>query len=293
LTKRENEIRRLVVDGRTNDAIASELRISPRTVEAHLRMLFRKTGASRREQLASPSGVPAGQGAAPRRNRASDQEQRDDQYESVMRRLIDRQFSLFEERVDMTLTIGERPGEDMVVERHSTTPTPYLIYRVIRPITPTGIAYSDLASLLSITCDVVDSDINAPVELLADRRGRPMAIVFFQPGLQEKTEWVVRYRTPGMWDPLRETGMDHLLWSTGTLDGRMNASIHDLTVRFEFPGDADGITVTEELGVGQIDLPEPGGTSVIFRDLSQTGARYNWTLGMRWVQAPGPGGSRV
>ena len=52
LTERELQVARLVVDRRTNPEIAAELFLSQKTVESHLRNIFRKVGVSTREELA-------------------------------------------------------------------------------------------------------------------------------------------------------------------------------------------------------------------------------------------------
>ena len=52
LTGRELEIARLVVDRNTNPQIAARLFLSQKTVEAHLRNIFRKVGVSTRVELA-------------------------------------------------------------------------------------------------------------------------------------------------------------------------------------------------------------------------------------------------
>jgi ATP/maltotriose-dependent transcriptional regulator MalT len=52
LTERELQVARLVVDRRTNAEIASELFLSRKTIEAHLRNSFRKVGVSTRVELA-------------------------------------------------------------------------------------------------------------------------------------------------------------------------------------------------------------------------------------------------
>ena len=52
LTGRELEIARLVVDRKTNPEIAAELFLSQKTVETHLRNIFRKVGVSSRVELA-------------------------------------------------------------------------------------------------------------------------------------------------------------------------------------------------------------------------------------------------
>ncbi len=52
LTERELQLARLVVDRKTNPQIAAELFLSQKTVETHLRNLFRKVGVSARVDLA-------------------------------------------------------------------------------------------------------------------------------------------------------------------------------------------------------------------------------------------------
>ena len=52
LSERELEVARLVVDRKTNREIAGELFVSLKTVEAHMRNLFRKLGVSSRVEVA-------------------------------------------------------------------------------------------------------------------------------------------------------------------------------------------------------------------------------------------------
>ena len=52
LTERELQLARLVVDRKTNPQIAAELFLSQKTVETHLRNIFRKVGVSSRVELA-------------------------------------------------------------------------------------------------------------------------------------------------------------------------------------------------------------------------------------------------
>jgi DNA-binding NarL/FixJ family response regulator len=52
LTERELQVAGLVVDRRTNPEIAAELFLSLKTVETHLRNIFRKVGVSSRVELA-------------------------------------------------------------------------------------------------------------------------------------------------------------------------------------------------------------------------------------------------
>ena len=52
LTERELQLARLVVDRKTNPEIAAELFLSKKTVETHLRNIFRKIGVTSRVELA-------------------------------------------------------------------------------------------------------------------------------------------------------------------------------------------------------------------------------------------------
>ena len=52
LTARELQVARLVVDRKTNSEIAAELFLSNKTVESHLRNIFRKLNVASRVELA-------------------------------------------------------------------------------------------------------------------------------------------------------------------------------------------------------------------------------------------------
>ncbi len=53
LTAREFDVVRLVVEGHSNDEIAADLRIAPKTVETHLRRVFERLGVASRTELAT------------------------------------------------------------------------------------------------------------------------------------------------------------------------------------------------------------------------------------------------
>ena len=53
LTERELEIAKLVATGATNREVGNDLSLSSRTIEAHLRRIFQKTGVTSRTGLAA------------------------------------------------------------------------------------------------------------------------------------------------------------------------------------------------------------------------------------------------
>ncbi|GAB3964796.1 hypothetical protein GCM10029978_026090 [Actinoallomurus acanthiterrae] len=61
LTMQEMSIARLVATGATSNEVAARLFISPRTVDAHLRNIFRKLGISSRRQLRDRPDLNTGQ----------------------------------------------------------------------------------------------------------------------------------------------------------------------------------------------------------------------------------------
>ena len=67
LTRREREVARLVIDGLSTEDIATALFISVHTVRDHLKIIFGKTGVSRRQALVAilTGRTPASAQAAP------------------------------------------------------------------------------------------------------------------------------------------------------------------------------------------------------------------------------------
>jgi DNA-binding NarL/FixJ family response regulator len=52
LTERECQVARLIVDRKTNPEIAAELFLSQKTIETHIRNMFRKLGVDSRVEIA-------------------------------------------------------------------------------------------------------------------------------------------------------------------------------------------------------------------------------------------------
>ena len=294
LTRREDEVLRLVIDGLSNDEIAARLAISPRTVETHMRTLFRKTGVTRRAQLAAlyqasdasagPWSPSVSDGLVPARSQhrrdSADCEGQLRSHVAAVHGLLHRHLSLFKERVEITLLIGEQDEQDIVVERRWTTPMPYLIYRILGPIVdwPAGPPFEldDLAH----ACYVEGRDTQADVHPVQDVDGRPLLMILFQPGLHDDTEWVLRYRSPRLWNPLRNSGQDSLDWATATFDQRHPATAGDLTLKVVFPASWTGQRLTEQsdLGVIHTECLPTGQTQVTWRHDTPHAGAYHWVL---------------
>lgn len=283
LTDRERQIRSLVADGLTNEDIAMRLKISSRTVESHLRMLFRKLNVTRRDQVTNVDLPPPPADVPGPTSRLRELEEQLRSYETAIRRMTDRQTPLFTERVRITATIGDSPADDVIEERRWTTPKPYLVYRVTGPILPEPPAVPVDADELGILCEVVGQDVGVAVQTIVERSSRHQLLVTFQPGLKSETEWVLRYRVPGLWDPLRAKGDDVMNWRPGTMESAPTAtSITELSVRFVFPADATSVDVTERRGFGVTEDEDLGdGRKVLlWKDLQPGASIYRWALKM-------------
>lgn len=244
-----------------------------------MRALFRKTGVNSRAQLAAlyhqsgPAAAPPG-GQGDERG-----DWRPNSFAAAVRGLVDRQFPLFEERVELSLVVGEQDGQDTVVERRWTTPRPYLVYRIQGPILASGPeppAPEDLA----LACEVEGQDIQVDVHPVVDVNGRLLVLALFQPGLETEVEWVLRYRSPRLWAPLRATGEDTLGWATATLDQRHPPRIRELTVKVVFPASWTGEQLTEQNNLGAISaerLPT-GQTQLTWHHDAPDAGAYRWSL---------------
>lgn len=298
LTPREDEVLHLVSEGLTNDQIGQRLGISSRTVEAHMRTLFRKTGAKRRSQLISahladpvkpltadvsvqiiPPLVSQQDRVLELERELQERNAQLQDFEEMLRKLIERQFPLYEERVEISVCVGAQPEEDHVVERHWTTPKEYLTYRVISPIQPVA-DHASLEGKLQVTCEVVKRDVGVAIRSVI-LGGRQTLMITFQPGLSEETEWTVKYQTPGLWNPLRDNRQDRLSWATTTLKGNTSMNVNtDVTVHFVLSGELGEIDVTELHGLGSYEAErlKSGDTRLSWHDTASATQRYDWQL---------------
>jgi len=89
LTAREVEIRDLAAGGKTNEEIAGLLGLSRRTVEAHLRMVYRKMGLTRRGDLNARRENSGGGRLQELERLLAMRERQLQSYEAAMKRIID------------------------------------------------------------------------------------------------------------------------------------------------------------------------------------------------------------
>lgn len=202
-------------------------------------------------------------------------------YRSAIRRIIAGQLDLFEETVEIVVTIGAEDGQDSIVERHRTTPKPALPYRLIRPITSSTSPIRPGFGELGLSIELDGEDMDASVLPLAEDAQGVQMMILFTPGLVRPTEWSISYRAPRLWDVLRQDGFDRLSWAPSDRDGRETAvAITDLTVHFLFPSDAHTVGVREQDGRGGLEprAASTGERRLTWRDGSPTVQPYQWEL---------------
>ncbi|MGH3826175.1 MAG: hypothetical protein ACRDQX_03235 [Pseudonocardiaceae bacterium] len=115
---------------------------------------------------------------------------------------------------------------------------------------------------------------------MRDVDARLRVMILFQPGLEAETEWVLRYHSPKLWDPLRDTDQDTLTWATATCEQRHPPKIDELTLNVVFPSSWTGERLTEDSNQGVIHterLPT-GQTQVSWRQDAPGASEYRWEL---------------
>jgi hypothetical protein len=144
--------------------------------------------------------------------------------------------------VELTYLVGTSADGDRVIEHRYTTPDlgaslPFLQSRLT---TPTQLD-ADTVTLAEIDMVTRSEDDRTAIRQIAltEKPGLLRCMFVFTPSIAEPTGWYARYRMPGMWDTLRSTGHDRLVWtpSPRVADPTQSTLIR-LTVNFDFPPEA-------------------------------------------------------
>jgi hypothetical protein len=218
----------------------------------------------------------------------------------------------FIEEVEIRYIIGKNASEDQVVERHRTTPVTATPCRVIRLTLPRRSPGPRPVQQVQIAGE---NEEVAPTVIPLDAEDGHQVAVVFEPSLSTTYTWTVAYKVPGMWDPLRNNGVDTLLFSVGSrlARGRSASYASKITIQFLFPSssvdckvdtlDGEGELHGERKPTGQTEStwtwvcenprptadPETPGQA---RRWTQA-AEYGWQLHMRpsrWVRRVSSGG---
>ena len=109
----------------------------------------------------------------------------------------------------------------------------------------------------------------------------------FRPSITAPTGWYARYRMPGLWDVLRESGHDRLTWtpSPDVVDPE-RSTLSRLVVNFDFPPEAgDDVFVRDRDNRELKRLTGPDG-SLRYRWEAEDPLpeRYSWDLW--WAMSP-------
>ena len=103
------------------------------------------------------------------------------------------------------------------------------------------------------------------------------------PGCPAETEWRLRYRADGLWDPLRKNGTDDLFYYAGvTVEHTHRPTVTELVLRLLFPPGWTDVRLVERDGHGLVSelVTEPTGWQVAsWRDADPTTPVYHWQLG--------------
>jgi hypothetical protein len=202
-------------------------------------------------------------------------------YMGTVKRLVDRQSLLYEEELELTIEIGDDDSGDRIVERHVTTPTPFLFYRSMRPIVPTDTSVPLTFDDLDLTIEIDNADGTSATVLPLVETGREVRIlIVFDPLVSEVLTWTLSYRPLGLWTPLRRDGVDVMAWDARTPNGRLgDCTFTKFSVHFRFPeGVVGAVAERGQRGVITKGHDGVGHATVNWADGRPEGRRYEWDL---------------
>jgi hypothetical protein len=206
------------------------------------------------------------------------------QYVDAILRTIDRESPLFEDRLVITVIIGEDDASDRVIERWCTTPRPRMAHRAIRPIVPTHDDRVTRLDELEFKCSI-DNGGNRITALPLVERSRYLRVwLLFEPPQTTPVAWQATYTPRGLWRPLRDKGIDQLAWEDRLPTARGSSSLAEVEVHFLFPATFEDPGVVERHDLGTTGTPirlQNGQWQITWRDPSPARHRYVWELTRR------------
>lgn len=228
-----------------------------------------------------------------RRNR--DLGSRSSELEEAIWHIYDRQLAGYSEETEITVIVGADRDGDRIIERVRCEPHPLLVYRMIRPIVPASPRPPNFDEL-EFSCDSDDTGITF---LPVAKDNKLWALLLFGSAIEAPITWRAQYRPRGLWDELRQIGVDDLRWAdrkqgamvreltvarvTASLGGaRRRSAMTRFTVHFVFPASLRPLRVVENNDRGNPVGPpveEPDGSwRVTWTDDTPEGEAYWWRL---------------
>ena len=206
---------------------------------------------------------------------------RSQEYVETLVRALDREATLFSDKLVIKVFIGKTDSDDRIVEEWDTVPDPQMTQRAYCPIIPTDDDKVVRMADLGFTAHL-DREAGSITALPLVERARYLRVwLVFEPAWRTPVKWVTEYRPAGLWRRLRETGSDRLGWHDRlpSLNGH-SSSLREIEVIFVFP---PGPTprVTERQGLGTISPARKNvdnAWQIQWHDPSPSNRHYTWDL---------------
>jgi hypothetical protein len=144
--------------------------------------------------------------------------------------------------LELTYLVGADATGDRVVEHRRTSPHPGAALPCLesRLTTPTQLD-AEAVSLVDIEMVTRSEDDRTAIRQIAliEKPNLLRCLFVFRPSIVEPTSWYARYRMPAMWDILRASGHDTLVWTpTPRVGDAQRSTLSRLVVNFDFPPEA-------------------------------------------------------
>jgi hypothetical protein len=194
--------------------------------------------------------------------------------------------------VELTYLVGAGTEGDRVIEHRRTSPDrgaalPFLQGRLTTPTQLEAEAVG-LADIEMVTRSE-DDRITIRQIALTEKPGLLRCMFVFRPSITRPTGWYARYRMPGLWDVLRDSGHDRLAWTpSARVADPERSTLSRLVVNFDFPPEAgDDVFVRDRDNRELKRLTGPDG-SLRYRWEADhpLPERYTWDLW--WARSPDP-----